>query len=360
MKTTKLILKLLLVSILISSCNDNDSIEEVLDTYTNGIIISAEGNFGDKDGSISYVSNDYSLASNFVYSNLNGAQLGGLIQSIAFTDDLAYVILNDVNSIVVVDRNTLKKQAVITEGFGNPRYMEIIGDKGYVTNWGDTANENDDYIAVVDLSTNTVSSTIPVVLGPERIVKKDAKLYVSHKGAYGVNNKVSVINTASNNSINTIIVNDTPDELVFNSVGNLVVLSEGKQVWDKDGDGNWYVVAESKAAVQTIDLNTEVVSTTIEFADGVHPNLLAMDNGNIYYHIGYTGVFSIAEGATELSQNEAISTENLYGLNVKNGLIYGVHSSFTSLSKLFITDIATKKKVYSTAVGLGASKIYFN
>ena len=67
MKTTKLVLKLLFASILISSCSDNDSVGEILDTYTDGVLISAEGNFGDKDGSISFVSDDYSIASNFIY-----------------------------------------------------------------------------------------------------------------------------------------------------------------------------------------------------------------------------------------------------------------------------------------------------
>lgn len=359
MKTTKLILKLILLSIFVSSCNENDTVEEALDTYTDGVIISAEGNFGNKDGSISYVSEDYSIASNFIYSNVNEAQLGGLIQSIAFSEDKAFVVLNDVNTIVVVDRYTFKKEAVITEGFENPRYMEIVGDFGYVTNWGDTANETDDYLAVVDLNTYTVSASIPVELGPERILKNNTKLYISHKGAFGLNNKISVLDTDATENIETITVNDRPDELVINSSGDLVVLSEGDQEW-VNGDDGWYVASETKGAIQTIDLNTNTVIKTIEFADGVHPNLLAVDNGNIYYHIGYQGVFRIAETASQLSQESPISTENLYGLNVKNDLIYGVQYSFTQLSKLIVTDASTKSVVYSTGVGLGASKIYFN
>ena len=63
MKTTKLIFKLFLFNLVLISCNDNDKpgLEEFLDRYENGIMISSEGNFGDKDGSLSFVAGDYSF-----------------------------------------------------------------------------------------------------------------------------------------------------------------------------------------------------------------------------------------------------------------------------------------------------------
>ncbi|WP_152286463.1 YncE family protein [Flavicella marina] len=354
------------MSLVLISCNENDSdeLKEILDRFENGIIVSAEGAWQAKDGSISFVSSDYSVASNFVYDGVNGAKLGGLIQSIAFNGENAYVVLNDVNTIVVMDRYTFKKKAIITEGLENPRYMAFANGKGYVTNWGDSNVITDEFVAVVDLELNKVTSSISVSNGPEQIVSKNNKIYVSNRGGTGYgtafNNLISVIDASTNNITSTIEVKDAPDDLAFNSAGNLVVLSQGEETWAQDNEENWYVARESIGAIQTIDLSTNTVSISIEFADGVHPNLLDTDNGKIYYHIGYSGVYAIDEAAVELSQNAAITTENLYGMSVDNDKIYGVQYSFEALSKLFITDVNTSSTLYSTAVGLGASKVYFN
>lgn len=365
MKATKLIFKLFLLSLVFISCTEDDKIDDILKRFENGIIVSSEGNWQAKDGSLSFVARDYSASSNFVYEGVNGAKLGGLIQSIAFNGSDAYIVLNDVNTIVIVDRYTFVKKAIITTELSNPRYMAFANGKGYVTNWGDADNTTDDFIAVVDLDVNKVTSTFSISNGPERIISNGNKLYVSNKGGTGTgtayNNVISVIDTDANNAISTIEVKDAPDELVFSSAGDLVVLSQGEQSsWVKGDDGIWYAEVETLAAIQTIDITSNTVNSTIEFAVGVHPGLLDVDGGNIYYHIGYTGVFSIAESATELSQEPAIATDNLYGMTIKDGKLYGVKKTFETLSELIITDVTSKSTLYSTAVGLGASKIYFN
>jgi len=365
MKTTKLIFKLFLLSLVFVACDEDTTPSEILDTFENGIIISAEGAWKAKDGSISFVSEDYSMSTNFLYKGVNGSKLGGLIQSIGFNGDDAYIVLNDVNTIVVADRYTFLKKAVITTGLTNPRYIAFANGKGYVTNWGDADNINDEFIAVVDLESNKVESTFSISNGPEQIVSQGSKLYVSNRGGTGsgtaYNNVVSVIETDAANAISTIEVNDAPDDMVFNAAGNLVVLSQGEQSsWAQDENGIWYAQIETTAAIQTIDVSSNTVSSTIEFGVGVHPNLLDIDGSNIYYHIGYIGVFSIADDATELSEEAAILTDNLYGMSVKDGKVYGVLKTFEELSELIITDATSKSKLYSTAVGLGASKIYFN
>jgi len=71
----------------------------------------------------------------------------------------------------------------------------------------DIYHANDDFVAVIDLATNTVESTIPVSEGPEHIESIDGKLYVSHKGGYGYGTTISVID-AANTVASTITVGD--------------------------------------------------------------------------------------------------------------------------------------------------------
>jgi YVTN family beta-propeller protein len=63
------------------------------------------------------------------------------------------------------------------------------------------------------LSTYLVSSKIPVVEGPERILEYNNKIYVAHQGGYGYGKTISVINTDSNTVAATIEVGDVPNSL---------------------------------------------------------------------------------------------------------------------------------------------------
>src|SRR5699024_6554266 len=83
---------------------------------------------------------------------------------------------------------------------------------GYLTAWGDPMDENDDYVAVIDFTTNTVTTKIPVALGPERMATYGPNVYVAHEGAWGQNNLISVISGTS--VIKTITVGDTPNSMV--------------------------------------------------------------------------------------------------------------------------------------------------
>lgn len=363
MKITKLLLQLFLVSILVSSCSSDEKIVEVFkDDYTKGIIISAEGVFGNKDGSVSYINDALTESQNFIYANKNGAVLGGLIQSITFTDTNAYIILNDVNTIIVADRFTFEKKAQITTGLENPRYMTIVNGKGYVTNWGEGANTTDDYIAIIDIATNTIeATTISLENGVEQIINKDNKLYVSHKGAFTTNNIISIIDLNAGNSVSTITVNDNPDEMVFDNSGNLIVLSEGHATYDPAN--NWAFLGRTTSSISFINLSNNTISKTIDFPKDENATFINYENGKIYYYRGENKkVYTINENATELA-TEGIEVGNIYGMNISNNNLYTVSyefSSSTPQSKFRVHDLNTKGEIYSTKVGVGASKIYFN
>ena len=360
MKITKLLLQLFLVSIVLTSCSSDDKIVEVIrDKYDNGVIVSAEGVFNNKDGSISYINKELTESQNFIYAGKNGALLGGLIQSITFSDTEAYVILNDVNTIVVVDRYTFEKKAQITTKLKNPRYMTISNGKGYVTNWGDGANENDDYLAIIDIKTNTIEeNTISLANGVEQIISRNNKLYVSHKGAWSSNNIISVVDLNNNNTISTITVDDNPDEMAFDNAGNLVVLSEGKPVYNS----SWEVIDRTTSSISFINLSNNEVLKSIDFPAKENASFMAYESGKIYYYKGKDNkVYSINEEATTIA-TEGIEVGGIYGMNVKDNNLYTVSYEFpnSELSNLTVYDLNTEAKVYETKVGIGASKIYFN
>lgn len=356
MKMNKLISKLFILSVLfLSSCSsDDDSVPAPKGDYENGILISGEGS-GAGTGSISFVSNDFVTAESLIYKNVNTTELGTFLQSLAFDDDRAFIVVDNTNTITVVDRYTFEEKATITTGLVTPRYMVVVGDKGYVTNWGSTASETDDFIAIVDLTTYSVESTIAVGNGPERIIANNGKLYVSHKGAFTNNNIISVIDIATEN-VQEVTVKDKPDELFFNSNGNLVVLSEGRTLYDS----SWNVIGNTLGSISTINASSLTVSSELNFADGEHPSLMVQDGSAIYFALN-GAIYEMAENATVLPTTSLLTAEGfLYGMEVGNNNIYTLDASFSDVSTLNVYDITSQDKIQTKSVALGASKIYFN
>lgn len=355
MKKINFIFKaLLLTSVLfLASCND-DNEQEPKGDYENGVLITGEGS-GAGSATISFVSNDYTTVESKIYSKVNGADLGTFLQSITFNGDTGYIVVDNQNTVTVVNRYTFEKKGEISTGLQVPRFMGIVGNKGYITNWGAGSfgdNIDDDFVAVVDLTTLQVTSKINVAVGPEQIVYQNGKMFVSHKGGYGSNNKVTVIDTTTDTVEKVIEVKDKPDELGFNTNGNLIVLAGGNEAWT----GN-----ETTAAIITINTNTLEVDSEVVFADGVHPSLMYVASNNIYYNVG-NDVFEMSETATALPTSKLVTgaTGFLYGIAVKDAKLYALDASFTDISKMNVFNVTTKEELTTVDAPLGASKVYFN
>ena len=346
----KLLYSVLALSLLFSCSNDDDgtiTLQEPLGDYENGIIVSAEGG----PSSVAYISNDFSTSENDIYFNVNGETLGVYLQSMGFNGDNAYII-QDSGTITVVNRYTFELVTTITTGLTLPRYIGFNGSTAYVSDWADPNTSTDDYVAVIDLNSYTVTSTIPVSEGPEQVLANNGKVFVSHKGGYGVNNEISVIST-SNSTVATISVNDVPDEMVLDSQGNLLVLSEGGQSWQVSG--------ETLASITRINTSDNSIISTVEFASGNHPSLMSYFNGMAYYILN-NEVYALADTATNLPSSSLFSVDAgyAYGLSVKENNLFLTDASFSAQSTLKVYDLPSGTLSESFSVGIGASKIYFN
>lgn len=354
-----------IVALLFVSCSDDDAEagkRAPLGSYDYGVLVLNEGNYTFDNASVSYISEDFSVTQNNVFSIVNDENLGDVAQSIGFYNDLAYIVVNNSNSIQVVNRYTFQKVAKITTDINNPRYIAFADGKGYVTNWGDPTNTADDYVAVINLSANSVSSKIPVTEGPERIIENAGKLYVSHIGGYGFGNSVSVL---SNDALSTnITVGDLPDELNIIDE-NLWVSCKGRPDYASAG--------ETAGKFVKVNLSTNAVSGTLEFPASATPTHLgksAISGSEIFYNIG-SKIYKVSPTATVLPTNllfdaAAQGVNSIYGFAVNNSRIY--------VANAFGFDVSGKVHVYASGenatvagnllqtitVGVGPSGFYFN
>lgn len=240
--------------------------------YVDGVFILNEGNFGTNTATVSFLDGMGTLNNDIFGTENPTLDLGQVGQGMGFKGDYAYIISNGSSEVNVLDRNTFAHITTVTSGLNNPRYITFNNGLGYITNWGDPNDTTDDYVAVLDLMTNTVTSNISVAEGPEEIVKSGNTLFVAHQGGYGYGNSISVINL-NDNSVTEITVGDVPNSLEVDD-DYLYILCGGKPDWTGD---------ETAGVLYRIDLTDYANVDAYSFATTEHPNFLEVDNGNVYY-----------------------------------------------------------------------------
>ena len=324
---------------------DNDSF-----AYENGILVLNEGNFFAGNASVLFISEDLANTTNSIFTETNDVPLGDIAQSMAFNGNLAFIVVNNSQKIEVVNRYTFASVATISTGLLNPRYMAFSNGKGYVSKWGDGTDALDDFIAIVDLSTYTVENTLSVPEGPEWIVSNDNTIYVAHQGGFGQNNIVSVINANTNSVESPITVANRPNSMQL-ADGSLWVLSGGNPSWTGD---------ETAGQLDKIDVGTNTVVETLEFAQTEHPGFLSIDNNQLYYLMA-GNVFSMNVADTTLPSTAIISGVAFYDMTANNGNLYGVDAKdFASNGSLEIYDLTSNTLSSSLAVSIIPGGVYFN
>jgi YVTN family beta-propeller protein len=301
----------------LGSCTD-DKIEELPPgDYADGYFITNEGPFQNGTGTITYVGNDGSVSQE-VFRKVNGEDLGNIVNSMYLHQSKAFVVVNNSSRIVVADRNSMQKVAVIEgEGIENPRHFIVSDGLGYVSNWGDPNDATDDFISVIDLDNYAVLKKIAVGEGPERMVANSTGLFVALQGGYGQNNKVVLIDTGLNEVGKVIEVGDVPNSLAADTGGDVWVLCGGVPAWT----GN-----ETRASLVRIRAN-DLSTVAIDFSEGDHPGLLNLDGERIYFNLD-GAVYQMSPSSPVLPSNPLDGLDGFYyGMMVKNGELYGTDAA---------------------------------
>lgn len=355
MKFQKLVLAALITATFFSSCTNEDETDETpLGSYDDGVLILNQGGFGHGDASVSYLSDDFTTQQNNIFSLVNPSiTLGDTAQDIGFYQDLAFIVLNVSNKIEVVNRYTMAHVATISSGLDNPRYIAFSNGKGFVTNWGDGGSTTDDYVAVLNLSTYIVSTTIPVVEGPERIIEEDSKLYIAHTGGYGYGNKISVINVTTS-AVSTINVGDVPNSLAIKN-GFLYVICGGNPS---------YAPTETNGSLVKINLSTTTVTNILTFPAEKHPSNLVVDENNLLYTVDdaiYKTTLSAATlPTTPLFTATSQGVYGVYSFAVEDDQIYvGDAADYNSNGKVYVYSYSGVLE-HDYTVGVIPAGFYFN
>lgn len=267
-------LLLLLTLSLFVACSDPNSGKDTTKVELQGAFVLNEGQFTQANGSLSFYSPEADSVQNNIFENVNGRALGDIVNDMLIVDSIAFIVVNNSNTIEVMSLNTWKSKGTIPAGDYTAPYNIALAAPGkiYVSNL--YANS----VSVISVENLAIEKTIAVGANPEGIAVAGDYAFVANSG-FGYANTVTVIDTKSDEVKATIRVGDNPQTAVVDADGRVQVLCSGSY-------GDYYNPNDdTPGGLYVIDPTT--LSVTDSMIIGGHPGRLVMDdNGYAYYKNG--------------------------------------------------------------------------
>ncbi|ARK12039.1 DUF5074 domain-containing protein [Fibrella sp. ES10-3-2-2] len=222
MKTTRVSLFGALLSASILAACTKETEPQPTGPFTNGVFVLNAGNFSDNNGTLSWLTRTGSTAQTDVFQTRNRRPLTGLVEGYVEAGNRGIILVDNMSAgldkVEIVTSDSLRSIKTLgAPDIENPRAAVRISDtKVYVTCWGATGTYpnfyvNPGYVAVIDLTSNTVTKKIAVQKGAEGITVVGNEAFVTGAGGEKL---VQVINTATDAIVGSMAVPTDISELV--------------------------------------------------------------------------------------------------------------------------------------------------
>lgn len=309
--------------------------------FANGLIISNEGNFGTPNADVSYLDQTTFQIINNVYQTVNNEPLGDVLNDVGFYGDRGYLVLNNSNKIVVVNRSTFEKIDVITENISMPRTIGFSNDKIYITN--STSNK----VSVYNIADNSYVTQIQTSGTIEDIVNIGQYVFIQN-GYFSSGNKIIVIDSTTDSIIGNIIIEDGINGLVVN-------------------DEFLYAISSGSNYTHLYKINPETHEIINDFRTTSVSNgaKLQISDDYLYFVGNGNSVYKISENLNfDLDTVFSISNPSwfaLYGFGVTQDFIFSANANgFTSASIIEVYNKNNGTFIAEFSAGIGANGFYEN
>ena len=300
---------------------DNSVNESSDEDISKLLFIASEGNFGQSNGSVSIFKDGEKIQSLL--------DIGDVVQSILVHEDMLFVIVNGSSEI---KRYTITESGLDLPGItistqnSGPREMAVLNNKLYFTNW----NTND--IKILNLNTYAIEESIPVDGLPEDIVSYESFIYtsISNLVLYDQGNGSSVIkiDPLTKQIIMTYEVGRGPQ--------NMVIKNDKLWVSRTYYSEDWYQTYFGTTHINII--THEIVKK--EYGPGIVCGGNVMILHNQVYRTYDGGIASINENDLSIrsaSKVGAYKASNLYSAESLNEKVYfGITSDYQSPDTVYI------------------------
>jgi len=292
--------------VILISCDKDDP--KPKGEFSSGVLVVNEGSFKKADGTIGFFDPISSEVKQDIFGLKNsGKALGDIVQSMFIDGDLAYISVNNSNTLEVVNSNTFVAEYTLTD-VKLPRYFTVYKGKGYLTEWVSFTEPG--RVAVINLTERKIATTIVTDFGAENILEANGNLYVSNN----FSNTVSVINPVDNKVSTTIEVGSSPGEFVLDNNNKLWVICGGDYGLDN-------------ASLHKIDPTTNKVEMSLEMALSTSSRLVLNKAKNQLLFTSGKNIYRVSTQSPSVPTSAfitAIEAVQVYGIGVdpQSDIIY--------------------------------------
>jgi YVTN family beta-propeller protein len=347
----------LAVLALLAACSPDKVADMPKPTITNGVFILSEGQFGAGDGAVSVFDKATKALTVDAFGTANGgAKLGDVVQSMGVQDSRGYIVVNASNKIEVVNLPDFKTVTTIS-GIEQPRYfMSTSATRGYVTGWkGAYTGYLPGTLSILNLTTNTVASTVTVGRNPEQLLASGGKIYVPNS----LDNTISVVDEATGMVSSTITVSDGPSSMVVDKDGNIWVLCSGFVTYLSVPP--YSATRVSNGALIRFSPGSPATQTKLLFSGTASPSALRINTAKDQLYYAFGGAeYQVATTATALPTTPFIR-RSFSGFAIDprdNSIFAGVSPSYSSNGR-FVRYQATGAPIDSFTVKVGPNGFIF-
>jgi len=222
---------------------------------SDGVFIINEGNYTYDNASLSFLEFQNHKIYNGIFFAANGMNPGDVAHSMIIYDNRGYITINNSGKILIIDPNTVNMVGKLT-GLVSPRYVHIVnGRKGYISDLYSMK------ITLFDPEENKLTGDINVQNNKpfnqhstEQMIGYKELVFIA---CWSYDNQILVLDTLTNQVIDSINVTKQPNSLVIDRYNKLWVLSDGGFA----GSG----FGQDTAAITRIDADNRSVEMVLPF-----------------------------------------------------------------------------------------------
>lgn len=287
-----------------------------LGKYYNATFVVNEGPFGTGSGSLDAWVDD-SVRHESIYQFENAQPLGNVVQSMLATDSSLFLMVNNSNAVVGIDRGSAVE--LFRTPVSSPRYAVEHNGLLYVSTWTNS-------IQVLNSITGALVDSIDVGGSTEGLCINDGSLFVARNGGFAVDSAVVVVDLQTY-ATETFTVADKPNSFAVAN-GDVYVLCSGYE--------SWSALPSTEAALYKWNGNSFELSASAGDPDVHAIDLVALDNALFCLNAGYNGKLVQFDLSTALWPTTELNAQPYYRLSSTGGNLYGTDAAdFASAGMVF-------------------------
>ncbi len=265
------LLQLLIVVLLtigVGACKKEDAQPVPMPTpnFDKGVFISNEGQFTYGNASLSYYNPKTKTVENNIFFKVNHVPIGDILQSLTLHNNRLYMVVNNSGKVYVIDPDSKQHLGTIT-GLTSPRYLHFATEnKIYITDLYQRAISIADPVSLKVVDSINLDNTYTGHHTTEQMVAFGKYVFTN---AWSYDNKILVINTETDQCVDSITVPKQPNSMVLDKNNKLWVLTDGGY------PGSTY--GQEEGALLRINPNTLEIEHSMRFPIDDNPSELCIN-----------------------------------------------------------------------------------